>query len=84
MANNFFKSIEIIHLPLQRHQLKSGAAQRKILACTFINEILKIMAKKCQKMMATKSSEAREREFTATARELTDEEVMERFAKMGL
>ena len=42
------------------------------------------MAQKCQKMMATKSSEAREREFTATARELTDEEVMERFAKMGL
>ncbi len=42
------------------------------------------MAKKCQKKMATKSSEWRDREFTVTARVLTDEEVKERFAKMGL
>lgn len=39
---------------------------------------------KKSKKMATKSSELRDREFTVIARVLTDEEVMERFAKMGL
>lgn len=34
--------------------------------------------------MATKSNEVRDRKFTVTARVLTDEEVLERFAKMGI
>ena len=42
------------------------------------------MAKKCPKKMATKSSEVRDGKFTVTARVLTDEEVVKRFAKMGL
>ena len=42
------------------------------------------MVKVKKNKQATKSSEERDREFTVTARELTDEEVMERFAKMGL